>query len=626
MTRADIHALLLKAVAAQQQGGLDEAAAGYRAVLAVDPEQFDALHLLGVIAAQRRDFAEAATLIARAVAANPNHAGAHYNLGYIYEDLRQFEAAVASYDRAIALQPDHALAYNNRGLALAALKRHSEAIASFDTSLAIDPNAAATWQNRGVVASDAGRLEEAARNFAQALRLQPDLDFVEGTRLYTKARLCDWHDRVGDVANLQAALERGEAVTPPWPILSLIDDPNLHRKAAEIWTRAKHPMTAAAPAATRHEKIRIGYFSPDFCEHPVATLMAGVFESHDRARFDCTAFSFGPDTGDAMQQRLRGAFDRFIDVREKSDADVATMARALGIDIAVDLAGYTADSRAGTFAARAAAVQINYLGFGGTMGADFIDYIVADPVLIPPESRPHFTEKVLYLPRYQAGDQRRVIAPRRFTRTEVGLPESEIVFGAFTSANKISPDCFAGWLRILAAVPGGVLWLSHHNAAAAANLRRAAKDAGIAAERLIFAARLDPEEHLARQRAADLMLDTFPFTAASSASDALWAGVPVLTRAGQSYVARIAASLLTAAGLPELITTSQDGFEQLAIALAHDPARLKSLRGKLAQNTPASLLFDPQRFTRTLEDAYARAQERALAGLPPADITIAEAH
>ncbi len=622
---ANIQALLVKAVAAQQQGALDEACESYRAVLALDPKHFDALHLLGVIAAEQNDLAGAAALMQRAVQINPGHAAAHYNLGYVYEDLRQYEAAAASYGRAAALKPDHVMAHNNRGLALAALKRLDEAVASFDAALALEPNNADLWQNRATIAGEAGRLEEARANFETARRLRPDLAFMEGTRLFIKARLCDWREMSQDIAALTAAVTAGAPATPPWPILSLVDSPELHHRAARIWTRAKHPTVAPAPPpAAHHDRVRVGYFSPDFREHPVATLMAGVFENHDRAAFACTAFSFGPMTGDAMQQRLKRAFEHFIDVSGKSDGEVAAIARGLGIDIAVDLAGYTSESRAGIFAARAAPVQINYLGFGGSMGADFIDYIIADRTLISPETRPHFTEHVISLPSYQANDQSRAIAGRRFTRAELGLPENGVVFCAFTSANKISPACFAGWMRILAAVENSLLWLSHHSAAAAANLRIAASDAGIAAERLIFAARLGPEEHLARQRAADLFLDTFPFTAASSASDALWAGVPVLTRAGKSYVARIAASLLTAAGLPEMITTSQDAFEALAISLAKDPARLAALRARLAQAATSSRLFDTRRFTRALEGAYARIHARARAGLPPADLVIGD--
>jgi predicted O-linked N-acetylglucosamine transferase (SPINDLY family) len=622
---AEIQALLVKAVAAQQQGALDDAGAAYRAVLALDPDQFDALNLLGVVAAQQNDLAGAAALMERATQVNPHHAGAHYNLGYVYEDLRQYEAAAASYGRAATLKPDHVLAHNNRGLALAALKRLEEAIASFDAALAIDPDNADVWQNRATIASEAGRLEEAHANFETARRLRPDLAFMEGTRLFTKARLCDWRDRAEDVAALAAAVTAGAPVTPPWPILSLVDSQELHHRAAQIWTRAKHPAVAAAPPLPApHDRIRVGYFSPDFRDHPVATLMAGVFESHDRAAFACTAFSFGPITGDAMQHRLQRAFERFIDVSGKSDGEVVAIARGLGIDIAVDLAGYTSDSRAGIFAARAAPVQINYLGFPGSMGAAFMDYIIADRMLISPDTRPHFAEHVISLPSYQANDQSRAFAARRFTRTELELPENGVVFCAFASANKINPAGFAGWMRILAAVENSVLWLSHHSAAAAGNLRAAATAAGIATERLIFAARLGPEEHLARQSVADLFLDTFPFTAASSASDALWAGVPVVTRAGESYVARVAASLLTAAGLPEMITTSQDAFEALAIGLAKDPPRLSALRARLAQAATSSRLFDTRSFTHTLEEAYTRIHARARAGMPPADLVIGE--
>lgn len=755
---ADIHALLLKAVAAQQRGSLDEAGDAYRAVLAADPQQFDALHLLGVIAAQRQDFAGAADLIARAVMVNPNHAGAHYNLAYVYEDLRQYEVAIASYGRAIALKPDHALAYNNRGLALAALKRHSEAIASFDASLAIDPNAVATWQNRGVVASNAGRLEEAAANFdrvlefnptdadavlaramirreiknstgaladcdralalrpddaafhaargavltdlhrhqdalacydaalrlrpdfaeaqtnrglalaalgdakaalesfEQAIRCNPDLaaahynkgmhlsargehaaalacfdrafalapehDYLFGQRLFTRMRLCDWRNFARDTAEMTARIMRGERAAPAFIALAFTDSPALHRRAAEIQTAAEYPPNPALgpiPPRAASAKTRLGYFSMDFRLHPVAQLTTGLFEAHDRSCFEVHAFSYGPDTGDALRRRLEKGFDHFHDVRAKTDAEIATFARERGIDIAIDLAGHTMDSRGGIFALRAAPVQVGYIGYPATMGAKYIDYIIADGMVLPGDAE--ISEKIVRLPWFQVNDGSRADVDRPYTRAELGLPEGRFIYCCFNNAYKITPVVFDSWMRILSRVPGSVLLLAADTPEAVRNLRCEAAARGVDPVRLVFAPRVGLPEYLGRSRAADLFLDTTPFNAHTTAGDALWAGLPVLTLLGQAYSGRVAASLLKTVGLAELITTTPAAYEDLAVALAGDVERLAGLKEKLARRD--SPLFDAKAFAGYIETAYAQMMARHHAGLPPDHIEIA---
>jgi predicted O-linked N-acetylglucosamine transferase (SPINDLY family) len=369
--------------------------------------------------------------------------------------------------------------------------------------------------------------------------------------------------------------------------------------------------------------LRVGYFSGDFREHPVATLMAGVFEQHDRARFETYAFSFGPDTGDAMRARLTRAFHRFIDVRAETDAAITAMARNLEIDIAVDLAGYTAEARAGIFAQRTAPVQISYLGYPGTLGSPHIDYIIADNVVVPPEARVHFSEKVIALPCFQPNDPARAIAPGKADRPGAGLPEDAFVFCCFNNIYKITPATFASWMRILKAIDKGVLWFLGASAAAQRNLKEAAARAGIAPERLFFAPRVASNaDHLARHRCADLFLDTLPFNAHTTASDALWAGLPVLTCPGESYASRVAASLLYALGLAELVTPHREAYEQTAVSLAQDPARLAALRDKLTHARAASTLFDVKSITAALENAFVEADARHRQGLAPADIVI----
>jgi predicted O-linked N-acetylglucosamine transferase (SPINDLY family) len=411
-------------------------------------------------------------------------------------------------------------------------------------------------------------------------------------------------------------VERDEAASPPYHLLGMLGSARLQRKAAETWVREQclpDPSLGAHLSFAPHEKIRIGYFSADFRNHPVSILAAELFETHDGSRFEITAFAFGPSSEGAMRTRLERAFDQFIDVRDRSDRQIAVLAREMQIDIAVDLGGFTLHCRPGIFALRAAPVQVSFLGYPGTMGAPYMDYLLADPILIPEPSRVHYREQILYLPHsVMPHDSQQPIAEPGMTRRQAGLPDSGFVFCGFNNVAKITPDTFAAWMRLLTAVPGSVLWLSATNTTAQSNLRREAAMRGVDAERLIFAERLAAlPEHLARQRLADLFLDTLPYNAHTTASDALWAGLPVLTLLGETFAGRVAASLLTAIDLPELITSTPAQYETLAIELATHPERLANLRRRLAQNRLTTPLFDTHQYTQSLEAAF----ERIYAGL-----------
>jgi predicted O-linked N-acetylglucosamine transferase (SPINDLY family) len=346
--------------------------------------------------------------------------------------------------------------------------------------------------------------------------------------------------------------------------------------------------------------------------------MAELFELHDKSRFELVSFSFGPITNDEMRQRLEKSFDQFIEVGNKSDMELAQLSRDLNIDIAVDLKGFTQDLRAGIFAYKAAPIQVNYLGYPGTMGADYIDYIIADKTLIPLDAQSGYTEKVVQLPNsYQVNDRKRLISDKQITREELGFPENAFIFCCFNNNFKILPATFASWMRILKAVEGSVLWLFQDNPWAVENLKREALSHGVDANRLIFAEKIPLSEHLARHRLADLFLDTFPYNAHTTSSDALWVGLPVLTRMGQSFASRVAASLLNAIGLSELITTTLESYEALAIELAKHPAKLAAIKDKLAKNKLTTPLFDTPRFTQDLERAYIQMYERYQADLVP---------
>jgi predicted O-linked N-acetylglucosamine transferase (SPINDLY family) len=604
-----------------------EALASYERALAIKPDYAKAHNNRGNVLKDLERADEALVSYARALAINPGYSEAYSNRGNALSRLRRFGEALEDYGRALALKPDYAEAWSNRGAALHELRRYAEALESHGRAVALKPDYAEAYFNRAATLKILRRDDEAQASYARALAIRPDYEWLYGTWLSSKMQLCDWEGLGPALAELEARITSGQHATPPFPVLALVDSLALQRRAAETWVAANHPPRPLpadfAPRASGG-RIRLGYYSADFHNHATAYLMAELIEQHDRERFELVAFSFGPDTGDGMRARLTKAFDRFIDVRALSDQEIAGQSRELAIDIAVDLKGFTQEARTGVFARRAGPVQVSYLGFPATMAAPYIDYLIADHTLVPEASRRHYAEKIAYLPgSYQVNDSRRPMADRVFTRSELGLPASGLVFACFNNSYKITPDTFTGWMRILTRVPGSVLWLLEDNPVAASNLRRAAEVRGVHAPRLVFAPRMPLPEHLARHRAADLFLDTLPCNAHTTASDALWAGLPVLTLMGESFASRVAGSLLNAVGMPELVTTDQAHYEALAVALASDPGRLAALRARLHENRMTAPLFATSLYTRQLENAYLQMYERQQAGLGPGHIFVA---
>jgi predicted O-linked N-acetylglucosamine transferase (SPINDLY family)/glycosyltransferase involved in cell wall biosynthesis len=541
-------------------------------------------------------------------------------------DVPQRSSALQDYDQAILLNPHNAEAHNNRGSALHAQMQHEAALESYNKAVALKPDYAEAYCNRANVLLTLKQYQAALESFDQALRLKPDYEYLRGMRTHVRRLLCDWEDSEAERRQLETAIAAGERVALPFTILAISDSPALQKQAAEIYVQHKHPprSTAQISRHPQHDKFRIGYFSADYYNHATSYLIAELLEQHDRSKFEILGFSFGPNKVDEMSKRVSTAMDRFVDVRSISDYDIAQLSRKLEVDIAVDLKGFTKDHRAGIFAERAAPIQVNYLGYPGTMAAEYIDYLVADPTLIPAASQQHYSEKIVYLPdSYQANDSKRPHTAKPSTRAEEGLLETAFVFCCFNNAYKITPAVFDAWMRILSRVDGSVLWLLEENPAAAANLRKQAAQRGIPPQRLVFAKPLPLPEHLARHALADLFLDTSPYNAHTTASDALWTGLPVLTRIGETFASRVAASLLRAVDLPELITTTESEYEELAIDLARDKERYQALRQRLEQNRVTALLFDTQAFTHHLEAAYSAMFERYHAGLPPDHIHIA---
>jgi predicted O-linked N-acetylglucosamine transferase (SPINDLY family) len=652
--------LLRQAAAFHQQGRLDRAQPLYRRILAANPRHFDALHLLGVTFAQSNDAEGAVRLFDQALAVNPYQAAAHCNRAVALHALGRWHAALTSCERAIALdsgyaeayytaslvlaalgrwedtlaraqaavalRPEHAESYHQCGNAQCRLQRFAAAVASYDRAIALAPRHAAAHANRAVALQALGEFDAALAAHDMTIALEPGSGHAIAGRLFTRLHACDWRDWHADVAAVIDRIEHGEAAMNPFALMTVTDSASLLKRAAVLWGRKECPTTAATPLPPppQHDpaqRIRVGYFSSDFRNHPVALLLAGLIEEHDRERFEVTAFSFGPDTQDLMRRRLELAFDAFLDVRGLADAEVARRARERGIDIAVDLGGYTDGARPRIFALRAAPIQVSYLGYLGTMGTAFMDYLIADRTLIPAADREHYAEKIVCLPHYQVNSKRQIDASPS-TRAQFGLPATGFVFCCFNACFKLVPATFASWMRILDRVPGSVLFLHAEHAQTERNLRREAARAGVDPARLHFGRRLPVPEYLARYRAADLFLDTAPYNAGTTASDALWAGLPVLTRAGSTFSSRIAASTLRAVGLPELITQGEDEYERRAVELARDADELEALQRKLDRVRASAPLFDTARFTRTLEKAYCLMVERHRALLPPDHIDL----
>ena len=609
--------------ALKECGRRAEALDAYRAATALKPDYADAWNNMGLVleALGRTDEARAA--YDRVLALQPGHAGAHNNLGNILANAGDLGGAVASYERALALRPDHAEALYNLGNIFKRQGRIADAHAAYARATAARPDFADASVEQGKALVLEGRLDAAIAAFDQALKIDPNHAGAITHRLFYQAHVCDWTafdawSRLGPAADVACS---------PFTALTFEDDPARQLRRSRAWAADKFadraaPLPARAPAADG--RIRVGYFSADFHDHATLYLMAGLLREHDRSRFAIHAFSYGPVADDAMREHLLAHVDALHEIGGIPDAAVADLAHAQALDIAVDLKGYTQNGRTALFARRLAPVQIAYLGYPGSLGADFIDYAIADPVVVPEAERAHYSENLLLLPAsYQPNDDARAIAAQGPSRAECGLPDAGLVLCCFNQTYKITPREFDIWMRLLARVDGSVLWLLRSNPWAEQNLRREAEARGIAGDRLVFAGQMPQAEHLARIRHADLFLDTFNVNAHTTASDALWAGVPVVTLAGRQFAARVCASVLEAIGLPELTTTSEADYEALVLSLATDPAKLAELKARLAANRRTQPLFDTAGYARKLEAGFEAVHARCLAGEAPAHIAIA---
>jgi len=650
--------------ALQQLGRHEDALAAFARALSIRPDFAEARNNRGVTLLALGRPADALACFDRVAKQHPKLATVHNNRAAALNMLKRHREALDAASTAIALQPDAPDALFSRGSALAALGRREEALSSFDHALALSSNHVDSWSYRGIVLEMLNRPADALDSYNTALRLKPndpnllfnrtnalavlgryaevipDCDrilavaphfkYAQGNRLFAKMQCCDWSNLAAETAAAVEDQRAGFPVFQPLQAATLLTSERDLLESARIWTNNEYP-ASAAPLWTgqpyRHDKIRIAYISSDFGFHPVMLLAAGVFEKHNRSRFEVTAVSTGRDDGSAMRQRLLSAFDRFIDVQNCSAREVAELIRRLEIDIAVDLMGHTQNAPTAIFANCPAPIQVNFLGFAGTSAAPYMDYIIGDKTVVDGERQSWFGEKIAWLPQtcLPNDNTRPIGAP--VTRNDAGLPEHGFVFCNFGKPHKITPDIFNIWMHLLSQTPGSVLWLASASDVTRQNLRREAAKHGVDDGRILFARFVDsPEEHLARISLADLFLDTFPYNAHATACDFLWAGVPVLTLAGGGFAGRVGASVLSAVGLDALITDSLDAYERLALNLADDAVKLTSAKDLLAGNRMNCALFDTVRFTRDLERTYAVMWQRHQSGDPPSSFAVEEEH
>jgi len=657
----NIQMLMLKGCALRDLSQFDDAVQIFNRVLALDSGHFPAWLDLGHALGQLGRPEDALQANDQAIDILPDNADAWCNRGVYLIALKRYEEALFANEKAIEFFPEHGTAWLNKGGVLRKLRRYEEALTALDKAVELRPNNAETWLNMGgnlheickyeiaVWASERAielnsslpdawfnmaislcflkRYSEALGAFNKAIECGANNNTLLGNLVHTKQLLGDWQNIGCTLSNLLEGLKKSTLVISPFVLLSLLDNPRLQLHASKIFIGDLSELRLAPykKSLKGNQKIRIGYFSSDFREHPVGVLMAELIERHDRDRFEVYGFSIkASKEGDQVKERLIKAFDHFISLEDMSESEMIVKARESNLDIAIDLNGHTEGSRTAIFLSGVALVQVNFLGYAGTMGANCYNYIVADPIAVPSEWWECYSEKVAYLPNsylmYDTPQKVPSIAP---SRRDLGLPEQGLIFCGFHNSYKISKEILQSWARVLRAVDGSVLWLSENNAEFKKNILQEFSLEGIKKERIIFAPRLDfMGDHLARLKQADLFLDVWPYNAHSTAMDALYVGVPIVTKIGNAFASRVGASLLTTAGVPELITRSQEEYEALAIDLAMSPAKLAEIRTRLQSQEARSKLFNTQQFARDLENLFTQMHLKSKQDLPPENLYV----
>ena len=607
------------------QQKLNAAVDSYKQAINLEPTYAAAYLNLGNAQYGQQKLNAAVDSYKQAIKLEPAYAEAYNNLGNAQKDTGDLAAAINSCKQAIEIKPDYAEAYSNLGNAQEGKGELDAAIYSYKQAIEIKPDYAEAYSNLGNAQVGKGDLNAAIYSYKQAIKISPSLEAAKVQMLHQQSYICDW-GAIEEDRGLIPFLGTLTQYISPFAMLALEDEPVNNLKRAKLYSkkndRQKLPYKKLS-LGQRKEKLKIAYCSGFFTQNPVSILIAKMMELHDRSHFEIFGFYYGKSPSDKYLKRIQAGVDTFVDVGQMTDRNIAKLIHNYEIDIAVDLHGYMEGGRSGILAFRPAPIQINYFGYPGTLGADFIHYIVGDEVVIPENQKINYSENIIYLPNcYMPQDNTRLISNKLSARSDYGLPASGFIFCCFNNSYKISPQEFDIWMRLLTKVKGSVLWLIKSNKWSEANLRREAIKRGVDPNRLVFAEKLPVDEHLGRLKLADLFLDTFNFNAHTSASDALWAGVPVVTKIGKGFAARVAGSLLTAVELPELITTSEEEYEALALSFATDPDKLSRLKKKLAENRTSTPLFDTVSYIKNLEKAYMESYQRYADGLPPSEFKV----
>ena len=629
-------------------------------ILKGEPRNFDVLHLLGVTSYQTNKFEKSIEYFEKAIKINSNNAEIYNNLGIvlkkinkkneaieklnhaimirndyfeaynnranIYIELNELDKALIDLNKVVELKPDLVQAYNNRGNVKNQLKKFNEALIDYEKAIQLKPNFAEAHNNKGIVLNENYKFKEAIESYTKAIEINPNINFLLGSLIFSKLNICDWEQYTENINLINNKISNNYPASTPWSFLHFSSSPDLQKKIAEIFIKIKYPHLSVSNSVmkkNKNKKIRLGYYSADFRNHATSYLIANLFEEHDKEKFEIFAFSFGPSNEDKMKNRIKKSVDKYYDVRLKNDNEIALLSNQLEIDIAIDLMGFTEHNRFGIFLKRCAPIQVNYLGYAGTLGCKNIDYLIADQILIPKESQKFYTEKIIYMPdTYQVNDAKKIISNKKFTKVEMNLPKDSFVLCCFNKNYKITPNVFNIWINLLKNINNSVLWLIKDNTQSQENLKKEISNKGIDPNRIIFAERLPMEEHIARQKLADLFIDTFPYTAHTTCSDALRVGLPVITQAGNTFASRVAASLLNAVDLNELITNNDNEYKSKIIELANNPLKLNEIKKKLNNNIQIKPLYNTKIFTKNLEKAYTEINNKFLNDLPTDNIIL----
>jgi protein O-GlcNAc transferase len=605
------------------QGQFDNVATQINQLLHTYPNSFVLWNLLGAVYTRGGELKSAEPAFRKAVECNPNSSDVHYNLGTNLKRQGKNAEAISSFQHALIIKPDHTYAHYNMGNTFKDLDKLDEAIAAYERALAITPDYAEAALNMGLALQDQGKLLQAIDAYRRTLAIKPDYHSAKMYLRHMLGHVCDWQFYHQDQT---ACLHLGvnTSAIPTFAMLAIEDNPARQLARSRTWAKERYkeePLPLPNRPTLLKKRLRVGYFSADFHDHATLHLMAGLLHNHDKSHFDIYLYSYGKHKSECWRKKLEKSGCRFFDCAQETDIQVLTLARTHNLDIAIDLKGYTQDTRSDIFQYRLAPIQVNYLGYPGSMAAKFIDYIVADPVIIPEQQRKHYSESVIYMPNsYQPTDNMRKILHTHTTRADFGLPKEAFIFCCFNNNYKISPYEFDIWMRTLSKVPGSVLWLIRSNKWVEQNLYREAEARSIDPSRIIFAEKVAHSEHLARHKHADLFLDTFNVNAHTTASDALWTGLPLITKVGDQFAARVSASLLTAVGLPELITTTAEDYETLILDFAQNPEKLIATKQKLTANLMKFPLFDTKLYTKNFERALKKAYYLYFNNQEPKDI------